>query len=59
MDENKKIIDDKKIEKVVGGEEPEEFGWRTNGYVTPVKDKPSNPDDFRFEIVNEKNKRHS
>lgn len=42
MDEVKQI--DEELEKVAGGNEPEEFGWRTKGYVTPEKNNTKKPD---------------
>ena len=33
-----KNIDDKALNNVVGGHEPEEFEWNPKGYVTPIKE---------------------
>lgn len=40
-----KKLNDDDLKKVSGSiNEPEEFGWKTNGYVTPVKEEPKNVD---------------
>ena len=32
-----KIKNESKLNDIAGGTEPEEFDWKTKGYVTPVK----------------------
>ena len=36
MENDKNSVDDV-LENVTGGNDPEEFDWKTKGYVTPVK----------------------
>ena len=50
-----KRLDNEDLNKVVGGNEPEEFEWKTKGYVTPVKE-PDPKADWAFDQMGNKDK---
>ena len=45
-----KELDDDYLEKISGGDEPEEFDWRSKGYTTPIKDDSDKPG-WKFEAI--------
>lgn len=49
----KKEIADEQLNKVSGGVEPEEFGWKTKGYQTPTKDQTIG-NQWYFEAIGDK-----
>ena len=41
--DDKNVLNDEELNKVAGGsDEPEEFDWKSKGYVTPIKEQHNN-----------------
>ena len=47
-------IDVDELDKITGGQEPEEFDWQTKGYVTPIKDQDDGKN-WHFEAIGDCN----
>ena len=52
MEKDKNNIDDV-LDNVNGGNDPEEFDWKTKGYVTPVKN-PVEGQAWHYEAIGNK-----
>ena len=52
MEKDKNSIDDV-LDNVNGGNDPEEFDWKTKGYVTPVKS-PVEGQAWHYEAIGNK-----
>lgn len=51
---NNSMLDENKLNNVAGGDEPEEFDWKTKGYPTPTKPDNTSSDKWRFEQIGDK-----